>query len=101
MMPFSIEIGLKRVEIAGPVRWLWTLDFSIKQETKRIDEGSLVASQIPKSVLSQPMMPFSIGTGLERVGIAGSVRWLWILDFSAKTRNKEDRRGLARCLSDA
>ena len=44
---------------------------------------------------------FSIGTGLERVGIARPVRWLWMLDSSAKTRNKEDRRGLAHCLSDA
>ena len=52
-------------------------------------------------MLEQLMMPFSTGTGLERVGIAGPVLWLWTLDFSAKTRNKEDRRGLARCLSDA
>ena len=47
------------------------------------------------------MMPFSTGTGLERVGIAGPIRWLWTLDSSAKTINKEDQRGLARCLSDA
>ena len=39
------------------------------------------------------MMPFSTGTGLERVGIIGPVRWLWTLDSSAKTRTKEDRRG--------
>ena len=32
---------------------------------------------------------------------AGPVRWLWTLDSSAKTRKKEDRRGLARCRSDA
>ena len=38
--------------------------------------------------LSLLMMPFSIGTGLERVGIAGPVRWLWMPDFSAKTRTK-------------
>ena len=31
----------------------------------------------------------------------GPVRWLWTLDSSAKARNKEDRRRLARCLSDA
>ena len=47
------------------------------------------------------MMPFSTGTGLERVGIAGPVHWIWALDSSTKTRNKKDRRGLARCLSDA
>ena len=55
------------------------------------------------------MMPFSIGTGLERVEIvgpelklslgrsAGSGRWTPL----QKARNKEDRRGFARCLSDA
>ena len=40
-----------------------------------------------------------VGTGT----VAGPVRWLWTLDSSAKTRNKEDRWGLAplplRCLS--
>ena len=44
---------------------------------------------------------FSTGTGLERVGFAGPVCWLWALESSAKTRNKKDRRGLARCHSDA
>ena len=47
------------------------------------------------------MMSFSTGTGLEHAGIVGPVRWLWTLDSSAKTRNKEDRWGLVRCLSDA
>ena len=54
-------------------------------------------------------MPFSIGTGLKCVGIVGpelklslgqcasSGRWTPL----QQTRNKEDRRGLARCLSDA
>ena len=37
---------------------------------------------------------FSIGTGLERAGIVGSVRWLWTSGSSAKTRNKRDRPGL-------
>ena len=37
---------------AWPVRWLWTLDSSAKQETKRIGEGSPVAAPMPKSVLS-------------------------------------------------
>ena len=44
---------------------------------------------------------FSIETGLERAGFAGPVRWRWALDSSAKTRNKKDRRGLARYRSDA
>ena len=44
---------------------------------------------------------FSIGTGLECAGFAGPVRWLWALSSSAKTRNKKDRWGLARCRSDA
>ena len=55
------------------------------------------------------MMPFSTGTGLEHVGIvgpnlessldlyAGSGHWTPL----QKARNKGDRRGLARCLSDA
>ena len=38
-----------------------------------------------------------VGTGT----VAGLVRWLWTLDSSTKTRNKEDRRGVARCRSDA
>ena len=41
------------------------------------------------------MMPFSTGTGLERAGIARLIRWLWMLDSSAKTRNQ---KGLARAL---
>ena len=36
---------------------------------------------------------FSTGTGLERAGFAGPVRWLWALDSSAKTRNKKDSGG--------
>ena len=44
---------------------------------------------------------FSTGTGLECAGFAGPVRWLWALDSSAKTRNKNDRWGLTRCRSDA
>ena len=44
---------------------------------------------------------FSTGIGLERAGFDGPVRWLWVLDSSAKTRNKKDRRGLARCRFDA
>ena len=54
-------------------------------------------------------MHFSIGTGLECVGIiglelelslgqsVGSEHWTPL----QKVRNKEDRQGLARCLSDA
>ena len=52
MMPFSTGTGLEHVGIVGPVRWLWTLDSSAKQETKRIGEGSLVVYPMPKSVLS-------------------------------------------------
>ena len=44
---------------------------------------------------------FSTEIGLERARFAGPVRWLLALDSSAKTRNKKDRRGLARCRSDA
>ena len=44
---------------------------------------------------------FSIGTGLERDEIAGTVHCLWTSGLSAKMRNKKDRRGLARSLSDA
>ena len=44
---------------------------------------------------------FSTGTGLERAGIVGPVRCLWTLGSSRKTRNKKNRRGLSRCLSDA
>ena len=44
---------------------------------------------------------FSIGTGLELAGIARPVRCLWTSGSSAKSRTKKDRRGLARCLSDA
>ena len=44
---------------------------------------------------------FLIGTGFERAGFARPVRLLWMLDSSTKIRNKKDRRGLARCLSDA
>ena len=47
------------------------------------------------------MMSFHTGTGLERVGIDGSARWLWMLRSSAKTKNKEVQRGLARYRSDA
>ena len=39
--------------------------------------------------------------GPERVGIDGPVRWLCTLRSPAKTRNKEDRRGLAHFRSDA
>ena len=46
---------------------------------------------------------FSTGTGLERAGFAGPVRWLWALDSSAKTRNKKGLAGACplppRCLS--
>ena len=52
----------------------------------------------------QPYKPtddaFSTGTGIERAGFAGPVSLLWALDSSAKTRNKKDRRGLARYRSD-
>ena len=44
---------------------------------------------------------FSTGTRLERVGIAGPVRWLKALHSPKKTRNEKDRLGLARCRSDA
>ena len=44
---------------------------------------------------------FSTGIEIECAGFAGLVRWLWALDSSAKTRNKKDRRGVARCRSDA
>ena len=55
------------------------------------------------------MMSFSIGIVLERIGIVGSELELSLgrSDGSGcwtplqQTRNKEDRRGLARCLSDA
>ena len=59
MMPFSIGTGLERVGITGPELEL-SLGWSVgsgcwtplqKQETKRIGEGSLVASPMPKSVL--------------------------------------------------
>ena len=36
---------------------------------------------------------FSTGTGLERVGITGHVRGLWMLGSPTKIRNKKDRRG--------
>ena len=49
----------------------------------------------------QLMMPFSTGTGLDRVGIAGPAHCPWTLHSPAKTRNEKDRRGLARCLFDA
>ena len=44
---------------------------------------------------------FSIEIGLELTEIAGLVRCLWMSDSSAKIRNKKDRRGFVRCLSDA
>ena len=49
---FSTETGLERARITKPVRCLWTLGSSAKQETKRIGGGSPVASPMPKSVLS-------------------------------------------------
>ena len=69
----------------------------------------------PNAVFSKPKARFNIDdaffnrTGLERVEIVGlelelslgwsvgSRRWTPL----QKARNKEDRRGLARCLSDA
>ena len=58
MMPFSTGIGLERVGIVGPELELplgqsdgsgrWTP--MQKQETKRIDGGSPVASPMPKSI---------------------------------------------------
>ena len=60
MMSFSIEIGLKRVEIVRPEQEL-SLDRSAgsgccapleKQVTKRIGGGSPVAAPMPKLVLS-------------------------------------------------
>ena len=36
---------------------------------------------------------FSIETGLERAGIARSVRWLWTSGSSSKIRNKNDQCG--------
>ena len=65
------------------------------------ERSSLIVKELLSRRKCQMMMPFSTETGLERVEIVGPVRWLWTLDSSAKTRNKEDRRGLARCLSDA
>ena len=62
------------------------------------------AASFPFSIrlcCSKLMMFFSTGTRLKRTGFAGPVCWLWALDSSAKTRNKKDRRGLARCHSDA
>ena len=47
------------------------------------------------------MIYFLIEIGVERVGIVGSVCWFWTLKSFAKTKNKEDQRGLARCLSNA
>ena len=44
---------------------------------------------------------FSTGTWLERAGIARPVRCLWMLGSSIKTRNKKDRWGRIRCLSNA
>ena len=38
-----------------------------------------------------------VGTGT----VAGPVRWLWTLDSSTITKNKEDRWGLTRYRSDA
>ena len=43
---------------------------------------------------------FSIGIGMERVRIAADPLALDV-GLLCKTRNKKDRRGLARCLSDA
>ena len=50
------------------------------------------------------MMLFSIGTGLGRVRIVGLELELplgLMLRSHAKTSNKEDQPGLARCLFDA
>ena len=44
---------------------------------------------------------FSTEIGLEFAVIAGSVHCLLMSDSSAKIRNKKDRRGFVRCLSDA
>ena len=49
---FSIETGLELGEIAGPVRCLWMLGSSAKIRNKKDWRGSLVASLMPKSVLS-------------------------------------------------
>ena len=37
---------------------------------------------------------FSTGTGLERAGFAGPIRWLWALDSSAKKETKRIGGGL-------
>ena len=44
---------------------------------------------------------FSVGTGLEHAAIVGPVHCLLTSGSFAKSRNKKDQRGLARCLSDA
>ena len=49
---FSTGTGFKRAGIAGPIRWLRTSGSSAKTRTKGIDGGSLVASPMPKSALS-------------------------------------------------
>ena len=55
----------------------WRPKFDIDQDDLR---NLLVWVRIPCLL----MMPFSIGTGLERVEITGPVRWLWTSNSSAK-----------------
>ena len=96
MMLFQSELGLNvldlldRSAISG--RWAPLQ----KQETKMIGEAHCRSHR-----WHQTDDIFSIGIGLERVGFAGEIRCLWTLDSFAKTRNKNDRRGLARCFFDA
>ena len=47
------------------------------------------------------MMPFSTGTGLERVGIVGPELELPLGRSNDAKVTKGDRRGFAHCLSDA
>ena len=49
---FSTGTRLERAGIAGPVRCLWMLGSSAKIRNKKDWWGSLVASLMPKSVLS-------------------------------------------------
>ena len=51
------------------------------------------------------MMHFSTRTGLERVGIAGPIRWVWRLDSSTKNKKQRGSAGARplplRCLSQS
>ena len=49
---FSIETVMERAGIARSVRCLWTLSSSAKIRNKKDWRGSLVATPMPKSVLS-------------------------------------------------